>query len=103
MRELCWPSELVMAMVSMRRETDYLGGCVIPGTGSLWEEPASIRSHSSAGLGSWRVLLGISGGLFPLTITIFVLGVFSGIDFTKGLNTWTTLILVVSGVFQQAG
>ena len=92
-----------MAVVSRKRETDYLGGCGIPGTGSLWEEPASIRRHSSAGLGSWRVLLRISGGLFPLTINIFGLGVFSGIGFTKGLNTWTSLILVVSGVFQQAG
>lgn len=91
-----------MAMVSMGREAGYLGGRGILGTGSLWEEPAPIGSHSSAALGSWRVLLGISGGLVPLTTHIFGLGVFSGIDFTTGLNTWTSLSLVVS-VFQRAG
>lgn len=30
-------------------ETDYPGGC---STGSLWEEPASIGSHSNAGVGA---------------------------------------------------
>lgn len=33
-------------------ETDYPGGCSIPATGSLWEEPAPIGSHSNAGVGA---------------------------------------------------
>lgn len=89
------PIRTVTAMASTRRETGYLGGCGIPGTGSLWEEPASISSDSSAGLGARRVLLGISAGLFLLTRNIFGLGVFSGVDVTKALNSWTALVLVV--------
>lgn len=63
----------------------------------------SIRSGSSAGVGPWRALLGICAVFFPLIRNIFGLDAFSGADFTKGLNAWTSLILVVAGVFQQAG
>lgn len=50
----------MMAMVSRTRERDGPGGCGIHGTGSAWEEPVSVGSHSSAGLGSWRLLLGMN-------------------------------------------